>query len=65
MSFCVYVGAALDADNRPNEYKKFLRQYQDDEDENRKTIWISKPADLSRGRGIYLFKSLHELTYDC
>ncbi|KAJ3304419.1 putative tubulin polyglutamylase ttll2 [Kappamyces sp. JEL0829] len=38
MSFCVYVGAALDADNRPNEYKKFLRQYQDDEDENRKLI---------------------------
>lgn len=27
-------------------------------------MWICKPADLSRGRKIFLLKSLDELSYD-
>jgi tubulin polyglutamylase TTLL2 len=48
----------------PSEYKKFLREYQNDVNLNLKQIWIAKPVDLSRGRGIFIIKELHELRYD-
>ncbi|KAI8899153.1 tubulin-tyrosine ligase family-domain-containing protein [Globomyces pollinis-pini] len=54
LSFCV-----------PTEYKKFLRHFQNTEDNQKKDVWICKPTDLSRGRGIFVFRELHELSYDC
>jgi tubulin polyglutamylase TTLL2 len=45
----------------PTEYKKFFHE---DEEAGRKGIWICKPTDLSRGRGISVFRNLHELVYD-
>jgi len=46
----------------PNEYKKFIEAYtRSTEQEN---IWICKPADLSRGRGISIIRDLTELNYD-
>lgn len=44
----------------PNEYAKFLQEYL------RKpgTAWICKPADLSRGRGIFVFRDIETLQYD-
>eukprot|EP00128_Syssomonas_multiformis_P000424 Colp12_sorted_trinity150504_noHs@31320 len=44
----------------PNEYTKFVRHYS----EHGGHVWICKPADLSRGRGIFLFRDVNELTYD-
>jgi tubulin polyglutamylase TTLL2 len=29
-----------------------------------KRIWICKPVDMSRGRGIFLVRNLQDLTYD-
>lgn len=51
----------------PNDYKKFVGEYsnQADSDNDQKIFWICKPVDLSRGRGIFIFKNLNELTYDC
>ena len=31
----------------------------------RRGIWICKPSDLSRGRKIFLLRSLKDLSYDC
>ena len=31
----------------------------------RKTLWICKPADSSRGRGIFIISDVNELEYDC
>ena len=31
----------------------------------RRGIWICKPSDLSRGRKIFLLRSLQDLSYDC
>jgi tubulin polyglutamylase TTLL2 len=45
----------------PNEYKKFVEEFGKSDE---KQIWICKPADLSRGRGIVLIKEIGELTYD-
>jgi tubulin polyglutamylase TTLL2 len=53
VSFCV-----------PTEYKKFVRHLHDDEEAGRRGIWICKPTDLSRGRGISVFRQLHELVYE-
>jgi tubulin polyglutamylase TTLL2 len=53
VSFCI-----------PGEYKRFLRYYQSEEDQDIKSTWICKPTDLSRGRGISIFRELHELSYD-
>lgn len=55
--------------NLPNDYTKFVAEYskrqQADKESGKKTLWICKPADLSRGRGIFIFKDLSDLTYDC
>jgi hypothetical protein len=32
---------------------------------SKSALWICKPADLSRGRGIFIFRDLGELMYDC
>ncbi|XP_071955271.1 probable tubulin polyglutamylase TTLL2 [Antedon mediterranea] len=51
----------------PNDYTKFVAEYSKllQSDSGNKEFWICKPADLSRGRGIFLFKDLSELAYDC
>lgn len=52
--------------NLPNDYTKFVSEYTKfKEKEKRTSYWICKPADLSRGRGIFLFRDLSELQYDC
>ena len=67
--------------NLPNDYTKFVAEYtrsvnQQQEEQHeanasgekgvaKRDLWICKPADLSRGRGIFIFKDLNELTYDC
>ncbi|KAI9202972.1 tubulin-tyrosine ligase family-domain-containing protein [Polychytrium aggregatum] len=48
----------------PNDYTKFVRVYSDEDEKGKKGAWICKPADLSRGRGIFVFRDLTELTYD-
>ncbi|KAM9840299.1 putative tubulin polyglutamylase TTLL2 [Aulostomus maculatus] len=49
----------------PNDYTRFLAEY------NHLRLagelpayWICKPADLSRGRGIFIFDSVKDLVYD-
>ncbi len=44
----------------PNEYAKFLQMYL----QQPGAPWICKPADLSRGRKIFLFKDIKALQYD-
>jgi hypothetical protein len=46
----------------PTEYTKFVRDYS--KLEGQPTIYICKPTDMSRGRGIFLIRDLSELTYD-
>ena len=46
----------------PTEYTKFVRDYS--KLEGKPTIYICKPTDMSRGRGIFLIRDLSELTYD-
>ncbi|XP_066569287.1 putative tubulin polyglutamylase TTLL2 [Amia ocellicauda] len=50
----------------PNDYTRFLAEYTKDQPENGGTpgYWICKPVDLSRGRGIFVFKAIKDLTYD-
>lgn len=55
----------------PSEYTKFVQAYAEDDEaqktlgeKNSQTVWICKPADLSRGRKIFLIKDLSELCYD-
>ena len=47
----------------PTEYTKFVREYSE-QDEKDDIIWICKPADLSRGRKIFLLRTLDDLHYD-
>ncbi|KAJ3156775.1 putative tubulin polyglutamylase ttll2 [Geranomyces michiganensis] len=54
----------------PNDYVKFVNVYAGEEEEGRGGrggggLWICKPADASRGRGIFVFRNLGELMYDC
>ena len=53
--------------NLPNDYTRFVSEYtkQKEKDVDKSQYWICKPADLSRGRGIFIFKELGELQYDC
>jgi tubulin polyglutamylase TTLL2 len=53
--------------NLPNDYKKFVADYtkKKQKDSDKLQVWICKPADLSRGRGIFIFRDLSELQYDC
>lgn len=48
----------------PNEYTKFVQAYAKDEEEGCKKLWICKPVDMSRGRGIFIIKELSHLLYD-
>lgn len=50
----------------PNDYKKFIEHFtrcQQGTNAN-KNIWICKPTDLSRGRGISLINDITELGYE-
>uniref|UniRef100_H3ATC5 Tubulin tyrosine ligase like 2 n=1 Tax=Latimeria chalumnae TaxID=7897 RepID=H3ATC5_LATCH len=51
----------------PNDYTKFITEYTKDKQANggKPSYWICKPVDLSRGRGIFLFQDIKDLTYDC
>jgi tubulin polyglutamylase TTLL2 len=52
----------------PKDYLKFVRIYAEEEESlpiEKRSTWICKPVDLSRGRGIFVFRKLSELTYDC
>ncbi|KAI8810395.1 tubulin-tyrosine ligase/Tubulin polyglutamylase, partial [Cladochytrium replicatum] len=49
----------------PNEYVKFVKTFAEEEVSGNQSAWICKPTDLSRGRGIFVFKDLKDLTYDC
>ena len=46
----------------PNEYKQFINYY--NKDGNEKCMWICKPSDLSRGRGISIIDNMDDLKYD-
>ena len=49
----------------PNEYKKFVAEFSKQNGDQRSNYWICKPTEQSCGRGIFIFKDLHDLTYDC
>ena len=49
----------------PNEYKKFVSEFSREDGDKRSNYWICKPTEQSCGRGIFIFKDLHDLTYDC
>ena len=55
--------------NIPNDYTKFVAEYSKMKSNavtnDKSLLWICKPVDLSRGRGIFLFRDLSELQYDC
>ncbi|XP_070567896.1 tubulin polyglutamylase TTLL5-like [Ptychodera flava] len=52
--------------NLPNDYTKFVAEYSKmKQSEDDDCLWICKPADLSRGRGIFIFRDLKDLQYDC
>ncbi|XP_077977176.1 uncharacterized protein LOC144432771 [Glandiceps talaboti] len=51
--------------NLPNDYTKFVAEYTKMKQvECSDNFWICKPADLSRGRGIFIFRDLKDLQYD-
>ncbi|XP_078086714.1 putative tubulin polyglutamylase TTLL2 [Mustelus asterias] len=51
----------------PNDYTKFVAEYTRDKKANGGKLgyWICKPVDLSRGRGIFIFQDIKDLTYSC
>ena len=49
----------------PNEYKKFVAEFSKQAGSQQSNYWICKPTEQSCGRGIFIFKDLHDLTYDC
>ncbi|XP_041352481.1 uncharacterized protein LOC121370976 [Gigantopelta aegis] len=55
--------------NIPNDYTKFVAEYSKMKGlstvNDKSLLWICKPVDMSRGRGIFLFRDLSELQYDC
>ncbi|XP_046363320.2 probable beta-tubulin polyglutamylase [Haliotis rufescens] len=53
--------------NLPNDYTRYVAEYSKlkQNTDSKTLLWICKPADLSRGRGIFLFRELSELQYDC
>lgn len=53
--------------NLPNDYTRFVAEYSKlKQKQGDKTMyWICKPADMSRGRGIFLFSDISDLQYDC
>ncbi|KAL4232807.1 putative tubulin polyglutamylase ttll2 [Mactra antiquata] len=53
--------------NLPNDYTRFVAEYGKlkGKIDPKQFAWICKPADMSRGRGIFLFRDISELQYDC
>lgn len=53
--------------NLPNDYTRFVAEYGKHKTkiDPKMFVWICKPADMSRGRGIFLFKDISDLQYDC
>jgi len=53
--------------NLPNDYTRYVAEYGKIKAKSDPKLfaWICKPADMSRGRGIFLFRDLSELQYDC
>lgn len=53
--------------NLPNDYTRYVAEYGKlkAKTDPKLFCWICKPADLSRGRGIFLFRDISELQYDC
>ncbi|KAK3578077.1 hypothetical protein CHS0354_006727 [Potamilus streckersoni] len=53
--------------NLPNDYTRFVAEYGllKQKNDSKDLLWIFKPADLSRGRGIFIFRDISELQYDC
>lgn len=50
----------------PNDYTRFLDEYNKLRPTRGLSVyWICKPVDLSSGRGIFLFKDIKDLVYDC
>lgn len=50
----------------PDEFGEFYAHYQKLKaaNDNKKTYWIIKPANLSRGRGIYIVDDISEVNVD-
>jgi tubulin polyglutamylase TTLL2 len=46
----------------PNEYRQVIDYHNRDGNEN--TMWICKPTDLSRGRGISVINNIDDLKYE-
>lgn len=46
----------------PNEYRQFINHC--GKEGNEKCMWICKPTDLSRGRGISIIDKMDDLKYD-
>lgn len=54
--------------NLPNDYTRFVAEYSkltQKQSDSKTLYWICKPADMSRGRGIFLFSDISDLQYDC
>ncbi|XP_045197137.2 uncharacterized protein LOC123551914 [Mercenaria mercenaria] len=53
--------------NLPNDYTRYLAEYGKikAKTDPKNFAWICKPADMSRGRGIFVFKDISDLQYDC
>ena len=49
----------------PGEYVKFCQAFADAREEGGSTTWICKPSELSRGRKIFVFQDIGQLSYDC
>ena len=50
----------------PGDYKTFVGEFmriEEEEPDKTKNIWIMKPVGSSRGRGIFLVSSVHDLSY--
>lgn len=48
----------------PNEYRQFINYYNRDGTDNDKTVWICKPTDSCRGKGIFIIDNLDDLKYE-
>ena len=53
--------------NLPNDYTRYIGEYGKIKAKMDAKLfsWICKPADMSRGRGIFVFRDISELQYDC
>lgn len=53
--------------NLPNDYTRYIAEHGKLKAKMDPKVfsWICKPADMSRGRGIFLFRDISELQYDC